>query len=491
MALNPYFLQGSSGEQSLVQDLVNEQLKMYGIEVYYIPRKLLKTDDILNEVQSSKFDTSFVIEAYLNNYDGYAPDSDIMTKFGLRLKNEITLVLSKERFEESISPYLAEIASISRIYYPGEDLAFVDRPKEGDLVYFPLGERFFEIKRVEVEKPFYQLGRNYVYELSCELFEYEDEEIDTGIPEIDDVLEDVGYITDLKLVAFGGTAECDSILVPGFSGVTNVVLLNDGYNYTGIPTVTISPPGLGSPLFADVDVSTITGAIGVDEFSLTATAVAITTSVGDAISIKEIVITNTGYGYTEPPTITIAGGNGSGAIATCIISESPILKIEVTDKGDRYYQAPTITIDPPVGGGTTATAISRIFNGRVSEVLLINAGSGYTSKPNITVSPPPTVGIGTFIVSETVTGSLSGVTAEVKSWTNPGQDIDKILRVSLNSGTFSEGENIVGSSSSAIYTLKSYDTDTSSSDQYSDNDEFEVEADKILDFTETNPFGTY
>ena len=127
----------------------------------------------------------------------------------------------------------------------------------------------------------------------------------------------------------------------------------------------------------------------------------------------------------------------------------------------------------------------------MSEVLLTNAGSGYTSKPNIAVSPPPAVGIGTFIVSETVTGSLSGVTAEVKSWTNPGQDIDKILRVSLNSGTFSEGENIVGSASSAIYTLKSYDTDTSTSDQYSDNDEFEVEADKILDFTESNPFGTY
>ena len=158
MALNPFFLQGSSGEQNLVQDLINEHLKIYGIEIYYIPRKLLKTDNILNEVQSSKFDTSFVIEAYLNNYDGYFPDIDVMSKFGITLKNEISLVISKERFEESISPYLAEIMSVSQIYYPGEDLAFVDRPKEGDLIYFPLGERIFEIKKVEVEKPFYQLG---------------------------------------------------------------------------------------------------------------------------------------------------------------------------------------------------------------------------------------------------------------------------------------------------------------------------------------------
>jgi len=484
MALNPFFLQGSSGEQGLVQDLINEQLKIYGIEVYYIPRKLLKTDNILNEVQSSKFDSSFIIEAYLNNYDGYAPGSDLMTKFGLRLKNEISLVISKERFEESISPYLAEIMSVSQIYYPGEDLVFVDRPKEGDLVYFPLGERLFEIKRVEVEKPFYQLGKNYVYEISCELFEYEDEEIDTGISEIDEVLEDVGYITDLKLVAFGGTAECQAS-VSSLTGVSKVVLLDDGSGYTEIPTVTISDPG-GNP-----DTSGILGALPTSQYSKTATAVAITTSVGGVQSIKEILITNTGYGYTEPPTVTITGGNGSGAIATCIISTGSILNIGITDKGDRYYQPPTITIDPPVGGGTTATAISRIQSGRLSEVLITNAGSGYTTIPNITVSPPPPVGFGTYIVSETVTGSLSGVTAEVKSWTNPGQDIDKTLRVSINSGTFSEGENIVGSSSSAIYTLKTYDLDTSSSDQYSDNDDFESEADKILDFTESNPFGTY
>ena len=484
MALNPYFLQGSSGEQNLVQDLINEQLKIYGIDVYYIPRKLLKTDDILNEVQSSKFDDTFIIEAYLNNYDGYAPDSDIMTKFGLRLKNEISLVISKERFEEIISPYLAEIASVARNYYPGEDLVITDRPKEGDLIYFPLGERLFEIKRVEVEKPFYQLGKSYVFELSCELFEYEDEEISTGVSEIDETMEEVGYITDLKLVAFGGTAECQAAVSP-LGGVSKVVLLNDGSGYTGTPTVTISDPG------DDADTSAILGALPVSEFSKTATAVAITTSVGGVQSVKEILITNAGYGYTEPPTVTITGGNGSGAIATCIISTGSVLNIGITDKGDRYYEPPTITIDPPVGSGVTATAVSRIVSGRLSEVLISNAGSGYTSVPNITVSPPPTVGFGTYIISETVTGSLSGVTAQVKYWDNPGQDVDKTLRVYLNSGTFSEGENIVGSSSSAIYTLKSFDLDTSTTDEYNDNDDFELEADEILDFTESNPFGTY
>ena len=164
MSLNPFFLQGSTNEQYLVQDLINEQLKIFGIEVYYIPRKLITTDDILGEVQSSKFDDSFLIEAYLNNYEGYAPDSDIMTKFGLRLKNEISLTISRERYEEFIAPFLEGISSgIRDNIITGYDFGdLITRPKEGDLIYFPLGERLFEIKKVEHEKPFYQLGKNYV-----------------------------------------------------------------------------------------------------------------------------------------------------------------------------------------------------------------------------------------------------------------------------------------------------------------------------------------
>ena len=81
MALNSYFLQGSTGEQNLVQDLINEQIKIYGVEVYYLPRKIFTTDNIIKEIQSSKFDDSFLIEMYINNYEGYAPDYDVLTKF--------------------------------------------------------------------------------------------------------------------------------------------------------------------------------------------------------------------------------------------------------------------------------------------------------------------------------------------------------------------------------------------------------------------------
>ena len=196
MALNPFFLQGSSSEQFLVQDLINEQLKMYGIEVYYLPRKYIKTDNILNEVETSKFDDSFLIEAYLDNYEGYALGSDLMSKFGLRLKNEINLIISRERYEEFITPFLNTSSISNNSEY---DIQITSRPREGDLIYFPLGQRLFEIKRVEHEKPFYQLGKNYVYELQCELFEYENEDIDTSIETIDKTVEDEGYITTLNL----------------------------------------------------------------------------------------------------------------------------------------------------------------------------------------------------------------------------------------------------------------------------------------------------
>src|SRR5210317_2009451 len=130
-----------------------------------------------------------------------------MTKFGLRLKNEINLVISKERFEEFIVPLMSgRQVGIDRERITDYEVELTTRPKEGDLIYFPLGERLFEIKRVESEKPFYQLGKNYVYELNCELYEYENELIDTAIDEVDNTVEDEGYITTLRLVGTAVTA---------------------------------------------------------------------------------------------------------------------------------------------------------------------------------------------------------------------------------------------------------------------------------------------
>ena len=135
MALNPHFLQGSQGEQRLVQDLINEHLKIYGVEVTYIPRKFVRQQTIIREVQSSVFDDNFLLEAYVNTFDGYGGQGDIMTKFGVSLRDELTVTISKERFEDFISPFLAS----------DDDYTLSSRPREGDIIFFQFPLRNLEL----------------------------------------------------------------------------------------------------------------------------------------------------------------------------------------------------------------------------------------------------------------------------------------------------------------------------------------------------------
>ena len=463
MALNPFFLQGSPGEQRLVQDLINEQLKIYGVDVIYIPRKFVRKQTIIREIQSSKFDDNYAIEAYINNYDGYSGQGDILSKFGVNLKDELSLVISKERFEDFISPFL-EVLDDSEII-------LASRPREGDLVYFPLGQRLFEVKFVEHEVNFYQLGKLYMYELKCELFEYEDEVIDTTIDEIDSQIKDEGYITTLQLIGAGSTASASVVLNSGY--VRKIFLNNDGYGYTSTPVVAISTAPFGG---------------------FNATAVAITTTRAGVKSIESIILTNAGAGYTSIPTITISGGGGVGASATCSIETtlSGISSFVVTGSGSGYITSPNVNIIGSVGVGTSATAIAIVGSEQsISSLRISNPGAGYTIAPTVTIAPPPVLsGIGTYIYNEEVFGSISGTRGRVKSW-----DFDtKILKVSFvdNAATkeFYPGELLVGAASSAIYSVQSYDT-WDQYDKYSQNIEIENAADGIIDFSESNPFGTF
>ena len=155
MALNPFFLQGSEREQKLLQDLVNEQIGIYGVEVYYLPRRVIGRKTIIEEIVASEFDEAFPLEAYVKNYEGYGGAGDILTKFGMSLRDEVTLTISKERFEDFISPFLGAQGD-------EYEIELSTRPREGDLIYFPLGQRLFEVKFVEHEQPFYQL-ENYMF----------------------------------------------------------------------------------------------------------------------------------------------------------------------------------------------------------------------------------------------------------------------------------------------------------------------------------------
>jgi hypothetical protein len=463
MALNPFFLQGSPNEQRLVQELINEQLRIYGIEVIYIPRKFVRRETILREISSSKFDDNFALEAYVNNYDGYSGQGDILTKFGMSLKDDLSLIISKERFEDFISPFL-ETES-------GEEIVLASRPREGDLVYFPLGQRLFEVKFVEHEQPFYQLGKLYVYELKCELFEYEDEVIDTTIEEIDTQIQEEGYITTLSLIGIGRTATALSTIGTGY--IRQITLNNDGYGYTSPPTIGISSAPLGGT---------------------NASAKAITEFKSGFYAIKQIVLTNAGTGYTVAPNISIIG-NGTGAAATCGIetSQSGVIFINLTDNGVGYSTAPHVNIIGSIGSGVTATAISSVVgtSQTVSSISLTNPGVGYTIAPQVVIDGPPILtGIGTYLFNEIVTGSRSGTTARVKYW-----DFDtKILKVSfVNNVTpngFFPGETITGSISNAQYSVNTY-SNWNPYDKYGDNLQIQTEAESILDFSESNPFGSY
>jgi len=482
MALNPFFLQGSPGEQRLVQDLINEQLRMYGVDIYYMPRKFLGTKTVIKENVLAKFDDNFVIEAYIQNYEGFQGSGDLMTKFGIRTTDELTLVISKERYEDFVTPFYAA--------NPTEEL-LVTRPKEGDLIYFPLSDSLFEVKFVEHENPFYQLGKLYMYQLTCELFEYEDEVIDTSIEEIDDNVEDKGYIATLTLAGIGVTATATAGIYTG--AVNQIILINDGYGYTSPPAVAIST----SPAGAD---------------AANATAVAITTSNAGSgsttYSIKQVLITNPGYGYTQPPTVTFSGAGGSGAQARAGIGSTGVAYIRTDGAGflrggAQYATPPIVSISTSPSGLSTAnaTAVAVVSAaGTISGLRLSNAGFGYTVAPTITIAAPSAsgsgVGTGNFVINEVITGESSLSTARVKSWDKS----NRVLKISNLTGNFALGEIIVGSATTVShpgigttgrYAIKSavYDDQY---DAYAENIAIENEADDgILDFTEINPFGEF
>lgn len=326
--LNPFFLQGSQSEQRLVQELINEQLRMYGVDITYIPRKIVNRDTILNEIQTSKFDDNYTVEAYVNTYEGHSGAGDILTKFGVSIRDELMLTISRERFEEFVAPFMAGLDD-------GTDTSEIptsSRPREGDLIYFPLGQRLFEVKFVEHEDPFYQLGKNYVYQLKCELFEYEDEVIDTSINFIDTQVQDEGYITTLNLIGVGRTATAVAIIqgTQPSGYIKNIFLNNDGSGYTSVPTIGIT--------------SSPTGQVGDN-----ASAVGVLTTKGNVTSLKEILIINAGAGYTVAPTISITGGGGVGAAATAqlITSGLGVIRFSITDPGVGFGTSPIVTIDGP------------------------------------------------------------------------------------------------------------------------------------------------
>jgi hypothetical protein len=208
MPTNPFFSTGTTSEQHLYEDIIVEQLKIYGQDVYYLPRKLANKDTIFGEDPASSFDDSYIIEMYVNNTDGFMGEQEIIKKFGLELRDDIKFTVSKLRWETLISN--------------NSDLQNTTRPNEGDLVYFPTTKAFFEIQFVEHEQPFYQQSALPVYNLSCTKWEYASERLDTGIATID-ATEDA-LSTDTMNFQFTLENEVGSFVLESDIGETNYVI---------------------------------------------------------------------------------------------------------------------------------------------------------------------------------------------------------------------------------------------------------------------------
>lgn len=188
MATNLYFTQGTANEQNLYEDLIIESLKMYGQDVYYIPREIVKRDGILQDDTVSRFENAYRIEMYVENTEGFDGEGDLFTKFGIEIRDAATFIVARRRWQSQVARF--ENDPVTNPFY---------RPREGDLIYLTLSKSYFEITRVETEQPFYQLKNLPVFKMRCELFEYNDEDFDTNVGEINEIEEIQAYHTKLTV----------------------------------------------------------------------------------------------------------------------------------------------------------------------------------------------------------------------------------------------------------------------------------------------------
>ena len=309
-------INGSAQEQTFIENLIVESIEIYGQNIYYLPRIYVNRDTILNEVETSKFEQALSVRAYVNNVEGWEGQGELLSKFGVRIEDKTTFIFSRKKFTEKVDDNAV--------------LNVEGRPNEGDLIWFPAAKHLFEIKFVEAERPFYQLGKGYVWECQCELFEYSDEDLDTGVAEIDAV--ELAFANAIKL-----------IMDPG-----------------GIGDFTV-----GEEIVGDLYLATATAAL-----------------TGDAVST--ITITDGGEHYKSalPPTVTFSGGGGSGATATATVSSAGIVTgITVTSGGNGYTSAPTVTIDY---SPKDSRAEVKSWNSSTRELQVINRTGTFNTAETIT-----------------------------------------------------------------------------------------------------------
>jgi hypothetical protein len=404
--VNKYFNNFTYGrEQDLLEDLVIESIKIYGHEMKYLPRTLVEEDQLFGEAKLSKFEDSVPVEMYIKNVEGFEGEGDLLSKFGVEIRDQMTFTIARRRFDQirggeslqsevgyQIQNETANTDSPSRQFLT--DTANVDgimlesgtagannytitsnRPNEGDLIYFPLTDKLFEIKFVEHEEVFYQMGRLQTYDLRCELFQYSSERIDTGDSDVDVIEDTLSADSLFNQISIEEALALAVGTVSISSNSVSSVTISEGGEYYSAPTVTFSAPG------------DTTGIINATYLS----GYAVTDSGGN-------VTGSTGTGYTTG-TYNLTGGSGTGAKLT-VTSSGAISGVFTTlsDGGYDYQVGEVLLID---GGdqnayikvlaldtveNTTATGTAVLTGNTVTSVTITNGGTGYLSTPTVTFS---------------------------------------------------------------------------------------------------------
>ena len=423
MPVNHYFLGGNGignqNEKRLYEDLIVEGLKIYGHDVYYLPRTLVNRDLILGEDTTSRFDDSWLIEMYIESTEGFAGSQELISKFGLEIREDTTFMVSKRSWDYHVGQKDSLIAQ--------------GRPNEGDIIYYPLMNSFFEIQFVEDQEPFFALGQLPVYKLRVTRWEYSSEQLNTGNSQIDDnetaySLDRLVYQSALESGTF--SAVLGNPVVTG-DQVTSIPVISGGEGYITAPTITISSP------------------------SATINAVASANVTGN--TLISFNIDNIGRGYSSVPTLTLTyvstdTSSKTDETAVITLTDGQVTAISVPTIND-ISSVTSVSISSP-GGAVTATTQAILSNGVIDRINITVDGSSYLGlSPTVTISE-----------NTDATGSL-----------------------------LLENDSVDGQ----VQYFINEDFDLQTQSTYANNTDLDTEAgfdtastlDDILDFEERNPFG--
>lgn len=454
-----YFPQhgGINTEQNLIQDLVDEQIKLFGSDVYYIPKKITESNSIDNIIHSD-YQQYYMIEMLFVNIEGFGSPSDFISKFGLKITDEIKFVVSKRRWQQSISPNL--------------NLKVSERPNEGDLIYFPLTKGLYEIKYVEKRTPFYQLGDNYFYTISAEIYELGEDKFDTGMDDIDKIEAEKSYVTTLTLSSLRVSATALPIMSNGF--VVDFNIINIGKLYNVPPQITITPTNGGSG--AEAKANVVNG------------------------SIVEIFSTNFGSGYISPPSVII---QAPPMPLDFIVGEHIVAGSFIERGNDRSWSSNNEKIYvnrlPGYDNNFVNTTQIKYFYWKFEDTRLnyIYTFKGI-NETNIAGEFYYEITNNRYVInaylSTTTNGVLgkmfelsANVIAEVADWNG----VSKELKIMNKTNNFLNTDIIRGVNSNAIWNIEDLNNLDNKNSNVDQNKYIEEEADLVIDWQEINPFGEY